>query len=274
MKLVKVLVLTLLSFGAFAQSIKVPTKSPAQTVKQEFALSSIELEYSRPSANGRKIMGDLVPFGKPWRTGANGQTTLTFGEDVKVNGVSLKAGKYSLLTIPNKNKWEVLFCTPTTSVFNFKESDVIAKASATPVTLPIYFETFDIAFGKQTDNSVEISVIWENTAVPFTVTADIDEKVMSSIEKIMTNDTKPYHAAASYYYDNNKDLKKALEWADKAVQAQPDAFWVSHLKAKILAKSGDKKGAIETATKSLNQAKQAKNGDYVSLNEKLISSLK
>lgn len=274
MKLFKVLVLALITFTVSAQSVKVPNKSPLQTVKQEFALSFIDLEYSKPSARGRKVMGDLVPYGKLWRTGANGQTTINFGEDVKVNGTALKAGKYSILTKPGKEVWDIIFCTPATSVFNFKESDVVATIQAKTVSLPLNFETFDIAFGKQTDNSVEISIVWENTLVPFEVTTDIDEKVMASIEKAMNIDSKPYHQAASYYYDNGKDIKKALEWVTKAAELQPDAFWVSHLKAKIQAKAGDKKGAAETAAKSLAQAKKANNGDYVALNEKLIASLK
>ncbi|MCD8540543.1 MAG: hypothetical protein LRY55_12840 [Leadbetterella sp.] len=110
--------------------------------------------------------------------------------------------------------------------------------------------------------------------MPFTITTDIDEKIMASIDKIMSADSKPYLAAASYYLDNGKDLNKALEWANKAVDQQPEAFWVSHTKAKIQAKMGDNKGAAETATKSLNQAKAARNQDYVALNEKLLASLK
>jgi tetratricopeptide (TPR) repeat protein len=274
MKLLKVLVLSLMAFGATAQGIKVPTKSPAQSIKQEFALSSVEIEYSRPSVKGRKIFGDLEAYGKLWRTGANSPTAITFGEDVKVNGKPLKAGKYTILTVVGKADWKILFCTPATSVFNFKESDVVVSIDVKSVPSPVFFETFSILFGTQTDTSLDVNIIWENTVVPFTITSDIDEKVMASIDKAMNVDSRPYHAAASYYYDNNKDIKKALEWVNKAVDAQPTAFWITHLKAKIQAKAGDKKGALETANKALGQAKEAKNGDYVALNEKLISSLK
>jgi len=274
MKLIKVLAFSLLTWSATAQSLKVPTKSPLQTIKQEFALSSVEIEYSRPSARGRKIFGDLEAYGKLWRTGANAQTTINFGEDVKVNGTALKAGKYTILTVIGKEDWKIRFCTPETSVFNFKEENVVATIDAKAVSLPFDIETFTIMFGKQTDNSLEVNIMWENTLVPFTITTDIDSKVMASIDKIMSADNKPYFAAASYYLDNGKDLKKALEWVNIAVKQQPDAFWVSHTKAKIQAKMGDKKGATETATQSLNQAKAAHNGDYVALNEKLIASLK
>lgn len=274
MKLIKVLAFSLLTWGATAQTLKVPTKSPLQTVKQEFALSSVEIEYSRPSARGRKIFGDLEPYGKLWRTGANAQTTISFGEDVKVNGTPLKAGKYSILTVIGKEDWKIRFCNPATSVFNFKESDVVATIDVKAVTLPFNIETFTIMFGTQTDNSLDVNIMWERTFVPFTITSDIDEKVMATIERIMASDSKPYLAAAGYYLDNGKDLTKALEWANKAVAQQPEAFWVSHTKAKIQAKMGDKKGATETATKSLGQAKAAGNQDYVALNEKLLAGLK
>jgi tetratricopeptide (TPR) repeat protein len=274
MKLIKVLALALITYGASAQSFKVPTKSPLQTIKQEFALSSVEIEYSRPSARGRKIFGDLEAYGKLWRTGANAQTLITFGEDVKVNGTPLKAGKYTILSVIGKDEWKIRFCTPETSVFNFKESSVIATVSAKPVNVDFHWETFTILFGAQTDTSLEVNMIWENTMVPFTITTEIDEKVMANINKVMSADTRPYLAAASYYLDNGKDLKKALEWANKAVEQQPDAFWVTHTKAKIQAKLGDKKGAMETAKLSLNQAKAASNQDYVALNEKLMATLK
>ena len=274
MKFIKVLAFSLLTWSATAQTLKVPTKSPLQTIKQEFALSSVEIEYSRPSARGRVIFGELEPYGKLWRTGANAQTTITFGEDVKVNGTALKAGKYTILTVIGKDNWKIRFCTPETSVFNFKEENTVATIDSRAVELPFDIETFTIMFGKQTDNSLEVNIMWERTLVPFVITTDIDAKVMAQIDRVMTADTKPYLAAANYYYDNGKDLNKALEWANKAVAMQPDAFWVSHAKAKIQAKLGDKKGAIETATKSLNQAKAAGNPDYIALNERLLATLK
>jgi hypothetical protein len=274
MKKILILSLLALSFGSFAQGLKVPAPSPLQTVKQEFALSSIEVAYSRPAAKGRKIFGDLVPFGAMWRTGANSQTLITFGEDVKVGGVAVKAGKYSLVSIPNKDIWEIILCKPETSAFNYKADAEVARFKAKVAQMPMPIENFMIVFGAQTANSVAVSIIWEKTEVEFTVEADIDTKIMSEIDKSMNVDSKPYFAAASYYFDNGKDLGKALEWVNKAVDQNPKAFWMMHLKAKVLAKQGDKAAAITTAKKSIELAQEAKNADYVALNEKLISSLK
>src|SRR5258708_39677979 len=91
-----------------AQSVKTPSPSAPQYVKQDFGLSSIELSYSRPGTKGRNIFGDLVPFGKVWRTGANQATTLTFGDDMDINGTKVPAGKYGLLTIPGAHEWTII----------------------------------------------------------------------------------------------------------------------------------------------------------------------
>ena len=273
MKKIIVLALSVLSFGAFAQGIKTPAPSPTQTIKQEFALSSVEITYSRPGAKGRTIFGDLVPYGKMWRTGANGQTTITFGEDVKVGGKAVKAGKYSLLSVPGKSEWEVILCKPETSVFNYKSEDEVTRFMAKSNQLPFAVENFVIMFTTQTANMVTISMIWDKTAAEFNIEADIDTKIMADINKAMNVDSKPYFAAAGYYFDNGKDLGKALEWANKAVEAQPEAYWVAHLKAKIQAKTGDRANAIATAKKSMELAKKGNNPDYVALNEKLIKSL-
>ena len=108
--------------------IKTPPPSPTQTIKQDFGLSSIELSYSRPGVKGRKIFGDLVPYGKVWRTGANNATTITFGDEVTIDGTKVPAGKYGLLTIPEKKSWTVIISkqTDVTSPAAYKqEQDVV-----------------------------------------------------------------------------------------------------------------------------------------------------
>jgi len=274
MKNLLVLAITFIAFGTFAQTIKTPAPSPGQTIKQYFALYSIEVNYSRPAAKGRKIFGDLVPYGKLWRTGANAQTIITFGEDVTVGGKALKAGKYSLITIPNKREWEIIFCKPETSASNYSAENEVMRFKAKVNEMPMAIENFMIVFGAQSSNSVMMSIIWEKTEVEFEVKADIDTKIMAEIDKAMNVDSKPYFQAAGYYFDNGKDLTKALAWADKAVEAQPTAYWVATLKARIQAKAGDKKGATATAMKALQLAKDGKNDDYVKINEELIKSLK
>lgn len=266
----------LVNFGVNAQTIKTPAPSTTQTIKQDFALSSIEIVYSRPNMKGRVVFGDLAPLGKLWRTGANAATKVTFGEDVKVGGVAVKAGSYVLYTVPNKDEWEVILNKGLNNwgVDGYKSEEDVAKFKVKPMTLPMNVETFTMQIADVMPASANIQIMWEKTAVSFPVTADIDAKISKSIDNAMTVDNRPYFQAASYYFETGKDLTKALAWADKAIESNPKAFWILHLKAKIQAKLGDKAGAIKTANESIASAKEAKNDDYVANNEKLIASLK
>jgi hypothetical protein len=263
--------------GVNAQQLKVPAPSTSQTIKQAFALSDITVEYSRPTAKGRTIFGDLVPFGKTWRTGANASTKITFGEDVKVEGMDLKAGTYAVYTVPNKDSWDIMFYKDLTlggDVTNYKAENEVLKVKVKPSALPMHVETFTINFADVKSNSTNVELMWEKTKVTFNVTADIDSKIMKNIETSLSADSRPYFQAANYYYENDKDLKQALVWADKAIEQNPKAFYMVPLKAKIQLKLNDKKGAIETATKGIALAQEAKNDDYVKINEKIIADAK
>lgn len=276
-KIFYAIVATLLSsFGANAQAIKTPAPSTTQTIKQDFALSSIEIVYSRPNMKGRVVFGDLAPLGKLWRTGANAATKVTFGEDVKVGGVAVKAGSYVLYTVPNKDEWEVILNKGLNNwgTDGYKAEEDVAKFKVKPMALPMNVETFTMQIADVMPASANIQIMWEKIAVSFPVTADIDSKISNSIDNAMNVDNRPYFQAASYYFETGKDLTKALSWADKAIQNNPKAFWIMHLKAKIQAKLGDKMAATKTATESIAAAKEAKNADYVALNEKLIASMK
>ena len=268
-------VLVCFAQGAFAQNVKMPAPSPTQTLKQDFALSSVEVSYSRPAMKGRTIMGDLVPYGKVWRTGANSATTITFGEDVKFGDAPVKAGKYGLLSIPGQAEWTLILTKDldVTSPSAYKQENDVARVKVQPQEMPFSVESFMITFDDVMPSSMNMLLIWDKTAVPVTITADIDSKITAQLDEAMKGEKKPYFQAASYYFETGRDLKKALEWADAATKENPKAFWVYHLKAKIQAKSGDKAGAKATALQSIELAKEAKNDDYVSLNNKLIASL-
>ena len=259
-----------------AQPLKTPAPSPTQTVKQDFGLSSIELSYSRPGMKERKIFGELVPFDKVWRTGANNATTLTFGEDVTIGDTKIKAGKYGLLTIPGEKEWTFIISksTSTTSPADYKQEEDVVRVNAKAMTLKEKAETFTIQFANIKPSTCELKLMWENTAVSFPINVDVETNVMKQIDQLMNKDNKPYFNSAMYYMDNGKDLKQALAWFDKAVELRPDAFWMHHQRANCLAKLGRKADAKLSAEKSLSLAKEAKNDDYVRLNEKLLAQLK
>lgn len=270
--------IALMTIGAAnAQQLKVPAPSPLQTLKQAFALSDITIEYSRPSVKGRTIYGDVVPFGKVWRTGANSATKITFGEDVKVEGKDVAAGTYAIYSIPNKDSWEIMLYKDLTlggNVAEYKAENEVLKIKVTPTALANKVETFSINVADITANTCAIELVWDKTRVAFNVTAEIESKIMKNIETTMNKDSRPYYQAASYYYENNKDLAKALEWVNKAVEQNPKAYWVVLLKAKIQLKSKDNKGAIATAEQAMALAKEDQDDAYVKMAEKLIAEAK
>lgn len=258
-----------------AQSIKTPAPSPPQFVRQDFGLSNIELSYSRPGIKGRNIFGDLVPYGKVWRTGANQATTLTFGDDVTIEGTKIPAGKYGLLTIPDKDEWTIIITRQldVTSPAAYKQDQDVVRVRSKVEGLPFAIESFTILFSDVTSTSCRLDLCWDKTVVSFIVNTDIDSRIMTQIDNALNKDNRPYYTAAVYYLDNGKDLNKALEWFDKAIAQDPKAFYAVYQKARCQAKMGRKQDAIATAKKSIELSKQVNNADYVALNEKLIASL-
>jgi tetratricopeptide (TPR) repeat protein len=256
--------------------LKTPAPSPTQTLKQDFGLGSIEINYSRPAVKGRKVFGDLVPYGAIWRTGANNATTLQFSDEVSIGGVTLAPGKYGLLSIPDKDKWTLIISkqTDVTSPSAYKPEMDLVRVTASVEKLKYTVENFTIAINDIKPNSCQLSLSWDKTQVNLPITTDIDSKIMSNIAKVMQGEKPPYYNAAMYYMDNGKDLNQALAWFDKAIEATPGAYWVHHQRANCLAKLGKSAEARAAAEKSKELALAAKNMDYVKLNEKLLAELK
>lgn len=258
-----------------AQSLTTPQPSPTQTVKQNFSTGSIELSYSRPAKKGRTIFGDLVPYGAVWRTGANSATTLTFTDDVTIGGKELKAGKYGLLSIPGADKWTIIISKDVnvTSPADYKEENDVARLDVSVIALPFSVENFTINFADISGGKINVELMWDKTYVTFPVTTNTEARVMKQIDNVMNKDSKPYFSAASYYFDNGKDLGQALTWVNKAVESNKEAFWIHMLKARILAKQGDKAGAKAAANTVVELATKAQNNDYVKMANDLIKTL-
>jgi hypothetical protein len=275
-KMLSILILALSCFlGSEGQQLRTPAPSPPQYVKQDFGLSAIEVSYSRPAVKGRKIFGDLVPFDKVWRTGANQATTIQFGDDVTIEGTKIPAGKYGLLTIPGASEWTIILSKQldVTSPTAYKQEQDQIRIREKPIDLPFSIENFTILFNNFTSNSCELQLIWDKTIVVIPVKTDIDTRIMAEIDNTINKDNRPYYSAAFYYLENGKDLNKALEWFDKAIEQDPQSFFVYYQKARCQAKLGKKKEAISTARQSIELAKAAGNPDFIALNEKLIASL-
>lgn len=252
-----------------------PAPSPTQTIKQDFGISSIELIYSRPGIKGRKIFGDLVPWNKVWRTGANSATRIKFNDDVTIGGQALKAGEYALYTIPNEKEWEIIINKGSANWgTDYKQEDDIFRVKVKPMKLDDAVETFTMQFGNVKPSSADLQIMWDKTAVAVPITTDIDKKIMAQINDAMNKDSHPYFQSAMYYMENGKDLNQALQWFDKAIEQNPNGFFIYYQKANALVKLGRKDEAKAAAQKSIGLAREQKNDDYVRLNEKLLADLK
>jgi hypothetical protein len=258
---------------ASAQGLKLPQASSGQTIIQDFGLGKITVNYSRPNAKGRKIFGGLVPYNAVWRTGANSATTIQFTDDVELEGHKLAAGEYGLFTVPGKDEWTIVInkTAKQWGAYNYKAEDDVLRFKVKPTETRDLTETFTIQFMNVLAASCDLQLAWEHTAVKIHLTTDVDSKVMASIDEAMKGDKKPYSAAAQYYYDNNKDQKKALEWITEAEKTNEKSPSIKLWKARILLKLGDKKAALATAQEGAKLAREQKNEEYTRLNEELAA---
>jgi len=259
---------------SFAQ-IQTPQPSPNAKMEQTVGLTTIKLEYSRPSMKGREIFGDLVPYDKMWRTGANKNTIISFSDAVMIDGKKLPAGDYAVFATPSKNSWDVVFYTDTNNwglPQKWDESKVALKTKAEVQKMPMKMETFTIVIDELKNDSAAINFLWEDTVAYLTVNVPTEDKTMTSINTVLNGpSSSDYYAAASYYYEEGKDINQALTWINKSVEMQKNApFYVLRKKSLIEAKAGKKKEAIATAKKSLAGAREAGNADYVKMNEESL----
>lgn len=262
-----------LAASALAQGVKTPAPSPHQVITQDFGLSHITIDYSRPGVKGRQIFGGLVPYGKEWRTGANAVTTIEFGQDVELEGHAVKAGKYALYTIPTSQDWTIILNKDVKNWgTEYKQADDVMRFQVPSYQLPMQIETLTINLDALRDSTGVLYLIWDHTYVPIKVTSHIDQAIMNEITEGMKGDKKPYLAAARYYLQSGRDLKQALDWVNSGLKQAP-APNAYYLKAQIQAKMNDKAGAAATAKQGLDAAKKAGNAEYEQMLGQLLSGL-
>jgi len=256
--------------------VKMPAPSPTQTIKQDFGMGSIELTYSRPNAKGRKIFGDLTPYNKLWRTGANGATKLVFTDVVEMGGKKIDTGTYVLYTIPGVDSWEIILNKGLKNwgVDGYKESEDVVRFKVAPMKMKEKVETFTMQFANIMPESCQLHLMWEKTAVAIPISTNIKDRLRTQMEAALKGDKKPYWQAAQFYKEYDNNLPKALEAVTKGIEANEKAFYMWLYKARIQQEMGDKAGALASSQKSLELAKEAKNDDYVKMNEDLQKKLK
>ena len=266
----------LMTVCAMHAQIKTPPASPSSKVTQKVGLTEITVEYSRPSVKGRDIfsLNGLVPLGKKWRTGANKNTIITFADDVNFGGKDVKKGAYALFSTPGTSSWTFHLYKDTENWGVPKEWDTSKEAAnftVTPTKLPFKMESMLISFGNLNSKGGTLDLVWDDVMVSIPITLDTDKVVESQYKKMMAGPSgRDYYNLGSYYHENGKDLKKALEFVNLAL-ADGEKFWMVRRKAMIQADLGNYSDAIATAKKSIELAKAAGNDDYVRMNEKAIA---
>jgi hypothetical protein len=274
-KIIVVLAVFMSQFAVQAQ-IKTPQASPRAIVSQMVGLTEVELNYSRPGAKGRPVFGNLVPFGKLWRTGANENTTISFSDDVIIDGKTLKKGKYALYSVPRIESWDIIFYTTTDNwglPQEFDETKVALRTTVKEEAISKPVESLTINISGLDTSSAYLEIFWENSFVSLKFEVPTQKTAMASIEKVLNGPSaNDYYSAANFLFQTNTDIAKSLVYVNKSLELSKDKpFWFLRLKSLIQAKQGDKSGAIETAKLSLEAAEEAKNQDYVKMNRDSIT---
>ncbi len=256
--------------------VKMPAPSPGQTIKQDFGLASIEVNYSRPIAKGRKVFGDLVPFNQVWRTGANTATLITFNDAVEIEGKKIDSGTYALYSIPNKGSWDIILNKGVKNWGSdgYTADDDVARFNVKTQEVKSMVESFTMQFTNVKPESCDLQIMWENTMVSVPIKTDVKTTIRTSLESALKSDKKPYWQAMQFYNEWDNNPTKALQYADLAVQDNPKAFYMWLYKARLEKATGNKAKAMESSKKSLELAKEAKNNDYIKMNEDLQKTLK
>lgn len=247
-----------------------PTLSPASEIIQEVGLTKISLSYARPSAKGRVVFGELVPYGETWRTGANASTKITFTEDVKIDGKDLEAGTYAIYSIPNKREWTIIIHNKTDmrSIAGNKvqEENDAFRFQVVPKHNPVKVETFTIQFTDITTSTCNVALSWENTIVKIPIEVNVDAKIDAQIAKLMEDPEnvshRTYFRIAEYNLHNDRDLGQALMWIKEALNRSPKNYRYGLLQSKIYLAKGDLKLGIDTVKKAHQWAVTAGNANY------------
>ena len=233
--------------------LETPLPSPHAAVSQTVGVTKIEVVYSRPSVRGRTIWGELVPYDKVWRTGANAVTKITFDGDVTIEGQKLAAGAYGLYTIPGKTEWTVIFNSVSTGGPDYVAEKDVLKVKVKPVPAEMK-ELFTIGFPAVTSEGATLAFSWEKLRVPVTIAVETKARFLANakdaVAKAKADDWQTPLTAARYLYDNKYALDDAGKWLDKSI-ATKATFGNLSTKANALAAEGKKKDAVATAEKAL-----------------------
>ena len=268
------------SVMGFAQ-IRMPQPSTTQKISQDFGMGKIELTYSRPNVKGRAMLkenSELVPLNQLWRTGANAATRIHFSDKVTMGGTTLDTGAYVLYTVPGVDYWEVVVNKGLNNwgTDGYKQSEDVVRFKVKAAKTTSNTETFTFQFANVEAESIDLQLSWGKVAVSIPISTNVKDRLRAQVEAALSAEKvnpNVYQAAANFYYEWEKNYAKALQNVNKATEANPKAFWLSLLTAKIQKDMGQKADAKASAEKCISIATEAKNADYVRMAKELISKL-
>jgi predicted negative regulator of RcsB-dependent stress response len=253
----------LVSATAHAQvALKTPEQSPAATVSQTVGLTEITVSYHRPAVAGREVWGKLVPYGEPWRVGANENTTITFSSDVKIGGKPLRAGTYGLHALPTAKDWTIMFSTMSAAwgSFTYDQKEDALRVTVTPRTTAASQERLLYRFDDPSETKATLVLAWEKLEVPIAIEVETPKVVMASVRQQLRGPAgfswEGFVQAATYWLKNGGPLDEAGKLADRAIQMNENYQDLS-IKAAIVEKQGNAKAAAELRAKAQTLATEA-----------------
>jgi hypothetical protein len=244
--------------GSQPTELNIPRVSQRGTVTQRIGLTDVTITYHRPAAGGREIWGKTVPYGKVWRAGANENTTITFTDDVSIEGKPLAAGTYGLHTIPDKDQWTIIFSRNSTSwgSFSYDEKEDALRVTVKPHAAES-FNALTYVFEDVKPDSAAATLRWEKLAVPFGISVDVKAAVLKSVKNELRSvggfTWAGYDEAAQWCLDNNYNLEEALKWEETSIQNE-DRFENWETKSRILDAMGRKDDAAKALSAALGKA--------------------
>ena len=268
-----------LTFPVLTAQLKSPVASPRANLSQNIGLVNISVDYSRPSKRGRTIFGNLVPYNKIWRTGANQATTFSVSDDIKINNQLVPKGEYHIYSVPREKRLDLIIYNKTDSWGSLKEFDeslIVARVVSEFIELPFSVETFEISFDNISNNGSTINIIWDNKLAIYYLDALTKEKMITNIESVLLKNPKPgdFQKAAVYYFEEGLDKEKAFKWINKAFESYKDPkYWQLRVKALIYNYYGMEKEALKIAKEGLKQAKKSGAPDGLNAMSLLVDSL-
>lgn len=277
-KTVFVLALAAGMWSSQANAQDLPLPSPYAEVEQTIGLTEVEVEYYRPGAKEREVWGDLVPFGKLWRTGANKNTIIEFSTDATIAGQEVRAGKYSLFLNPNESEAELFLNTETEGwgTGKFQDSNTVVSSSVEVEQAKGFTETMLFYFDNVTYGTADLILTWADRKVIIPIEVDYVSESLKNIEKAIAEDGenfRVYNNAASFYIDNNLDPAAAVKYARQSVELE-EKFWNVKTLSEALANNEEYKEAIKVAEKSLKMSEEAEYEPYIKMNRANIERWK